>query len=160
MLIAVDFDGTIVEEDGRPFADTTSPLKFLPGAREALLSLKRAQHTLLLWSCRSNRALLQDPNLDPLVRAGVRRSKMPRWEAELTVHFARLRQMERFVEAHLAGVFAAIDDGVQGKPCADLFIDNRALRYGFGPDAVGWQGVQVLYGEPPKLIRETANVRR
>jgi beta-phosphoglucomutase-like phosphatase (HAD superfamily) len=160
VLIALDFDGTIVKEEGRAFSDFTSPLEFLPGAREALYSLKRAQHSLLLWSARSNRSLLQDPQLDPLVRAGVRRPKMPRWEAELPVHFGRLRQMEQFIATHLAGVFDAVDDGVQGKPLADLFIDNRALRYGFGPDAVGWQGVQVLFGEPPKLIRETTNVRR
>ena len=38
MLIAVDFDGTIVRDD-RPYEDTATPLAFLPGAKEGLLAL-------------------------------------------------------------------------------------------------------------------------
>jgi hypothetical protein len=48
MIIAVDFDGTIVEnkfpEIGRP----------IPGAFGALRKLKLMCHKLILWSCRSN----------------------------------------------------------------------------------------------------------
>jgi ribose 5-phosphate isomerase B len=35
VIIALDFDGTIVRE-GVAYADTTTPLRFMPGAREAL----------------------------------------------------------------------------------------------------------------------------
>jgi len=156
MLIAVDFDGTIVRQD-RPYADTTTPLAFLPGAREGLLALRRAGHTLILYSARTNRALLYTPEHDPLVRAGVRKVNLARWEAERPIHWARYFQMRRFVEAYLPGVFAVVDDGLQGKPTADLFIDDRALRYGFGHDAVGWNGIALSYGQPPPLTKEAAH---
>ena len=153
MLVCVDFDGTIVRQD-RPYEDTTTPLAFLPGAREGLLALKRAGHTLILWSARTNRALLYTPDHDPLVRAGVRKPNLARWEKERPIHWARYFQMRAFVETQLPGVFAVIDDGIQGKPGVDLFIDDRALRYGFGHDAVGWQGIALLYGQPPPLTKK------
>lgn len=154
MLIAVDFDGTIVRDD-RPYDDTTTPLAFLPGAKDGLLSLKRAGHTLMLWSARTNRSLLFTPEHDPLVRAGVRRVNIARWESERDKHWQRYFQMLAFVERELPGVFAVVDDGLQGKPLADLFIDDKALRYGFGADAVGWPSVALLYGQPPPLVRGT-----
>jgi hypothetical protein len=159
MLIAVDFDGTIVSDD-RPFEDTVTPLRFLPGAKEGLLALRRAGHTLILWSARTNRATLFTPEWDPLVRAGIRKVHLARWEAERPIHWARLRQMKRFLTIHLPRVFAVVDDGLQGKPCVDMFIDDKALRYGFGADAVGWNGIAMLFGEPRRLTKETANVRR
>ena len=154
MIIALDFDGTLVREDD--YADTAKPLRFLPGAKEALVALKRAGHTLVLWSARSNRALLYTPSWDPLVRAGVRKVNLARWRAERPVHQARYRQMLAFVEQELAGIIDAVDDGLQGKPTADLFIDNRALRYGFGADALGWRAIAALYGQP-ELAKEKAH---
>lgn len=51
MIIAVDFDGTIVEHEypriGRP----------IPFAIETLLKLKKEGHTLLMWSVRDGRLL-------------------------------------------------------------------------------------------------------
>lgn len=51
MIIAVDFDGTIVEHEypkiGRP----------IPFAIETLLQLQKEGHTLLMWSVRSGRLL-------------------------------------------------------------------------------------------------------
>jgi len=158
MLVAIDFDGTIVSDD-RPFEDVTTPLRFMPGAREALYALKRAGHTLILWSARTNRALLFTPEWDPLVRAGVRKPHLATWEREKPLHWKRLRQMGRFVARHLPGVFDVIDDGLQGKAHADLFIDDRALRYGVGAESVGWNGVAMLFGEPRRLLKETAHVR-
>lgn len=159
MFIAVDFDGTIVREAGRRFDDTTTPLRFMPGAREGLYALRRAGHTLLLWSARTNRAVLFTPEHDPLVRAGVRKPDLRRWERERPIHWARLFEMRRFVARHLPGVFAAIDDGLQGKPTADLFIDNKALAFGLGNGAVGWRGIVMLYGEPQRRPKETNHVR-
>lgn len=156
MIIALDFDGTLVRENA--YADTAKPLRFLPGAKEALVALKRAGHTLILWSARSNRALLYTPSWDPLVRAGIRKVNLARWRAERPVHQARYRQMLAFVERELTGIIDAVDDGLQGKPTADLFIDNRALRYGFGADALGWRGIAALYGQPERLAKEKVNV--
>lgn len=147
MLIACDFDGTCVRED-RPYADVTTPLELMPYAREALTSLKAAEHILLLWSGRASRALLEDPRLNPLVRAGVVRVNRDRWLLERHIHQSRYEQMISFVTTELAGVFDAVDDGMGGKPLVDLFVDNRALRLGGGLDGVGWRQIADRYGAP------------
>jgi len=46
MVIAVDFDGTIVEHE---FPDI-GPLK--PGAVDALKAFKKAGHQIVIWTCR------------------------------------------------------------------------------------------------------------
>ena len=148
MLIAIDFDGTVVSMAGRSYSDVTSPLQFVPGARAGLASLRKAGHVLLLYSARANRALLEDPALDPMVRSGARKVHTKTWDTDRDLNRARYQQMIDFVERELPGVFAAIDDGRQGKPCADLFIDDRGMRYGNGPTALSWQGIGRIYGEP------------
>jgi hypothetical protein len=50
------------------------------------------------------------------------------------------------VEYGLAGIFDAIDDGRQGKPMADLFIDDKGIKFG-GPDGMDWPAIADLYGE-------------
>lgn len=145
MLICIDFDGVVVRSEGRAFSDTTTPLEFMPGAKEGLRSLKAAGHTLLLYSARSNRALLYTPEWDPLVRAGVKRPHEVAWTQSKALHWARYRQMLDFVAAELPGVFAAVDDGLQGKPLADVFIDDRAMSM----DA-GWPHISLLYGAPDR----------
>lgn len=148
MLIAVDFDGVVVRAQ-RPFADVTTPLEFMPFAKEGLESLKRAGHTLLLYSARSNRALLYTPEWDPLIRAGVRRPNEAAWAHGRQLHQARYRQMVEFCEQSLPGLFDAIDDGLQGKPLADVFIDDRAVEFGVG--ARGWSDLMSIYGAPPQV---------
>ncbi|HNW36671.1 MAG TPA: hydrolase [Candidatus Ozemobacteraceae bacterium] len=49
MLIAVDFDGTIVPD---VFFPDKVPDRFMPGAKEALTELHRLGHTLVLWTLR------------------------------------------------------------------------------------------------------------
>ena len=39
MIICIDFDSTLVDEWGRRFSDTTSPLKLMGGARKALQAM-------------------------------------------------------------------------------------------------------------------------
>lgn len=145
MLVAVDFDGVIVRKD-RPFADVTTPFQLMPYAKEGLQSLKAAGHTVLLYSARSNRALLYTPEWDPLVRAGVKRPHEMAWGQSRSLHWARYEQMRKFVAEQLPGLVDAIDDGLQGKPLADLFIDDRA--FGFGTDSGGWLELAHLYGAP------------
>lgn len=146
MLIAVDFDNVVVNVKGRAYSDTTTPLSFMPGAKEGLLALKRAGHRLLLFSARSNRALLYTPEWDPLVRSGAKRPHEATWNQSKELHHARYQQMLAFCESELAEVFDAIDDGLQGKPLADLFIDDRALSFGDGADRVEWPQIALLYG--------------
>ncbi len=148
MILAIDFDGTLVSQ-ARSYEDVTTPLQFLPGARRGVLSLRKAGHTLILWSARSSPVLLEDPELDPLVRAGVKKADLARWEKMLPVHHARYQQMLDFVERELPGVFAAVDDGMAGKlPWVDIFIDDKALRYGYGTGGFGWPSIASMYGEP------------
>ena len=51
MLIAVDFDGTIVPDI---FFPDKVPDRFMPGAKEALTELHRRGHTLVLWTLRDH----------------------------------------------------------------------------------------------------------
>lgn len=148
MILGIDFDGTVVLQDGRPYDDLETPLAFMPGAREALESLKRAGHVLVLFSARANRALRMDPSFDPLVRAGVRKVNTKAWLESQQLNEARYQQMVAFAENELSGVFDAIDDGMQGKPSVDLFIDDKALIYG-GSVGMGWHEIDELLGEPP-----------
>lgn len=147
MIIAIDFDGVIVKQD-HDYADLTSPLEFVPGARQGLLALKAAGHTLILWSGRLSASLLVSPLLDPLVKAGKKSVNLKQWkEKSLPIHQARAQQMLEFVDKNLSKVFDAIDHGEGGKPNVDLFIDDRALRFGVGPQAVGWDYVAHVYGQ-------------
>lgn len=146
MIICCDFDGTCVRQD-HPYDDVTSPLQLQPGAKQALQALKRAGHVLILWSARSSRALLIDPTLDPLVRAGIRRVDMAAWRRSQPLNIARHRQMLEFVATELAGIFDAIDDGSAGKPSADLFIDDRALRFGRARGGLAWNQIAGSYGD-------------
>ena len=148
MVIAVDFDGVVVDQSGA-YADVVSPLHLLPGAKAGLLSLKAAGHVLLLYSARACLSLRQSPDLDPLVRSGARRVNRPQWERDRPLNEARYQQMLRFVATELPGVFDAVDDGTQGKPAGvDLFIDDRATRFGFGARGLGWMELAQVYGSP------------
>jgi hypothetical protein len=151
VIIAVDFDGTVVD-DSRPYADTTSPLRLLPGAKEGLAALKKARHTLILWSARSNRALREDPALDPLVRAGVKKLDRAAWEQARPLHQGRYEQMLSFVKQELPNIFDAIDDGTCGKVAAQLYIDNNALRFGRNLSGMGWPAIAVEYGVQARRV--------
>lgn len=145
MKIALDFDGTVVRED-TPYDDVETPLQFVEGVDAAVPALRRAGHILLLWSARASRALLYDPLLDPLVRAGVVPLDVEQWRRSQSLHRARYQQMMAFVAEHCAGWFDAVDDGAGGKPIVDLFIDNNALRMGIGFGSVGWRSIAKAYG--------------
>jgi hypothetical protein len=141
-LICVDFDGTLISNN-RPWDDIEVPLELLPGALAGLKALKAAGHTLLLYSARANRALMYMPEFDPLVRSGdVSGSRFDRTKQ---IAADRFRQMQEFVELELPGIFDGIDDGRQGKPDADLFIDDKAVT--FGPRGMNWRQIANIYGD-------------
>ena len=143
MRFAIDFDGTIVEQN-TAYDDVVTPLKFVPGAKETLLALRDAGHSLLLWSARASRALREDQMLDPLVKAGVEPARDPAgWEADRKLNEARYQQMLAFVEAELPGVFHAIDDGTASKPSVDMFVDDRAFGWR-GPSS--WGEIRLRFG--------------
>jgi hypothetical protein len=138
----------VIVDQNRAYDDLVSPLQFNQGAREALFELKAAGHLLILWSGRLSSALLVDPLLDPLVKAGKKKVNLEWWrDSSLPIHQARAKQMLDFISKYLPGVFDAIDDGAGGKPNADLFIDDRAIRFGVGPSSVAWDYIGHVYGE-------------
>jgi hypothetical protein len=149
MILAIDFDGTVVVQDHSiPYDDVETPLRFMHGAKETLEALKNAGHVLLLWSARASHALRFDPQKDPLVRAGVRQWYPEVWEASREVNEARYQQMLDFVAAELPGVFDAIDDGSGSKPICDLFVDDKAVSFGKGLNGMSWYDIASVYGEP------------
>jgi hypothetical protein len=152
MIFAIDFDGTVVHED-HAYDDLKTPLRFMPGAREALLALKAAGHTLFLWSGRAS--VLLDPRRSQLWKAGISKRSHEEWEKRLPLQRARYDQMVRFVNQNLPGIFDAIDDGEGGKPPADVFIDNRAFRLGHGAGGVSWYQLAHWYGSPVPVSRAT-----
>lgn len=126
MKFAIDFDGTIVKQD-HDYDDLESPLEFIPGAKEALLALRKADHLLLLWSARASYQNRKDPTLDPFFKAGVARIDPKRAHKDVQLGEARYQQMLAFVAATLPGMFDAIDDGSFSKPSVDLFIDDKTF---------------------------------
>lgn len=154
MRIALGFDGVIVEQEGRLYHDTQTPLVFVPGAEEGLRALKAAGHLLIVSSSRANLALREDPLLDPLVRDGVVLLNRAAWEKAQPVYVARYEQMVTFVRTRLAGVIDAIDDGRQGKVSADLYLDSQAVRLARGGvGAQPWSAIAALWGArvyPPR----------
>lgn len=143
MIIAIDFDNTVVEQEGA-YDDLETPLKLKPMARPALMALKQAGHILLLYSARANQALIGDyAHVDPLHRAGIVNRKQG--DQSKRINRARYKQMVDFVNEKLPGLFDAIDDGLQGKPNADLFIDDKAIT--FGPLGMHWGQIAARYGD-------------
>lgn len=144
MIIAIDFDGTIVSQD-RPYDDVETSLTFLPGAKEGLHALKRAGHKLVLWSGRARLSLRNnDPTLDPLFNAGVKRGRADR---NTKVNEARFVQMVDFVDEELPGIFDYVYKGGEcDKPGVDMFIDNIAVKLG-GGYGVNWFQIKHMYGD-------------
>ncbi len=46
MIIAVDFDGTVVDHDYPRIG------KLKPGAKAALMAMRKAGHKIIIWTCR------------------------------------------------------------------------------------------------------------
>ena len=141
MKIAIDFDGTIVEQD-KPYDQTDGNFTFVAGAKEALQSLKAAGHILLLWSARASKHHRFNVKLDPLYAAKPWEPRDP--EKFYAVNQARFAEMVEFVNRELPGIFDAIDEGTAGKPTVDMFIDDRACRLGSGGSS--WDEIQGTYG--------------
>lgn len=142
MIIAVDFDGTIVEQD-HPYDDLVTKLRFVPGAREGLYALKQAGHVLILWSGRASVLIRPDRRM-ALVEAGI--VNPDERERSHGLNLARWEQMINFVETHLPNLFTAIDDGRTGKPPVDLIIDNIAIGLGYGPMKAAWNQIAHSHG--------------
>jgi hypothetical protein len=124
MKVGIDFGHTIVNDTGDQDKKRLGILTLVPGAKEALQTMRDRGHIMLLYSHRANRARRIDKYLDPLVRAG-----LDEGDDDHRFHQARYQQMVKFVRERLPGIFHAIDDGQQGKANVDWTIDNKTIRY-------------------------------
>jgi beta-phosphoglucomutase-like phosphatase (HAD superfamily) len=143
MIICVDFDNCVIQPCA--FDASHTEMKLVPGAVEALQQLRKAGHLLVLYSARANRSLRDDPFLNPLIRTGAIKLDRARWEAEAPAYRARYRSMLTFLADNLPHLFHSIDDGSQGKPDADLFLEGlgRTMDHHGG----AWRRVMHAYGE-------------
>jgi hypothetical protein len=119
MIIAVDFDGTIVNHEFPEIGEEKT------GAFQTLISIKKAGHKLILWTCRND----NDPAL----------------------HGRRVLTEAVEFCASKGIVFDAVNSNIAGigfnpypKIYADLYIDNRAMwNYGF---IVDWKRLKQYFG--------------
>lgn len=103
--ICVDFDGTIAKEVEYP--DIGSPNE---GVKEALGRLMDAGYEVTIFTCRMN-------------RDGRNRSEIEK----------QRKAVEDWMAKHEMP-YSKIDDGVNGKPFCDYFIDNKNIEYHGGDD--------------------------
>ncbi len=108
MRIAIDLDGTICEirEDPRTYED----VRLLPGAAERIQELKAAGHYIIILTARHMKTC--NGNVGKvLARAG-----------KITIDWLAEHQIP-YDEIHF------------GKPNADIYIDDRAVRFTSWEDA-------------------------
>lgn len=140
MRIGIDFDGTLVSEE-RPYEDTDTPLVWLPGARDGVLSLHAAGHTLVLFTSRASPARLSGANIYCAI---LLEDFAPPSLSQGDIHVQRFLQCVDFILREVPDVFSAV---TSDKNDLDLIIDNKALRFGRGPTAVDWREIAWAYGE-------------
>ena len=108
MIFAIDFDGTLVDgpqPKGRP-------LRWLPGAKDALDALLAAGHHVIILSCRNSPEVCEPWMFEQMVG----------WFLDHDY----LRQDGSVAEEHEGELI--VDEG-RGKPFADYYIDDRAIRF-------------------------------
>lgn len=149
-MIAIEFDGVVVKPQRRG-----KPLELMPGVEDGLAALKAAGHILLLSSARANRAARWMGSLDPLVQAGVVKLDLKNIERDKDLAEARYQEMRAFIEAELPDLFDAIDDGHQGRPWAQLYIESpRTIvhhPFGDGESAWSWDQIAETHGDPSRI---------
>lgn len=107
--ICVDFDGTICDHEFPKIG------KVKPGAKEALETFKRLGYYIIIWSCRTCSWDKEIFNLPE----------------EMDCHSLERLHVKNMVEylAQEQIPYDIIDDGFKGKPVADFYIDDKAIRF-------------------------------
>lgn len=105
--VAVDFDGTLCEWKFPEIGEAKE------GAAQALQRMRDAGYSILIWSCRTSHWHYDIFGGDP---------------EQPTLDRQRVREMREWLELHHIP-FDEIDDGSRGKPLADFYIDDKAVRF-------------------------------
>lgn len=108
-VLVVDFDGTIARDK---YPDIGEPL---PGVKDALGSLMDAGYEIAIFSCRMR-------------KNDGRPGSVPEQQREA---------MEEWLETNEIP-YTCIEDGYEGKPHADYYIDNKGLHFGGKED---WESI-------------------
>ena len=98
MIIAIDFDGTIVEDQFPAVG------KMIPGAKENINKLKKEGYTIIIWTCRT----------------GLDLAKAVLWLAENEIKYDYINESCKLNVAKYGGVDTR-------KIYASLYIDDRGL---------------------------------
>ena len=101
MVVAVDFDGTIVD-NSHPSVGAIKP-----GVKAALAALRAQGHIIVIWSCRTN--------------------LVPYKQSEENHRKCIEDMFNALVDNDIP--FDYIDNGMQGKVAADVYVDDRSLRF-------------------------------
>lgn len=105
--ICVDFDGTLCDHE---FPGIGAPKPF---AKEALTAFRAMGFHVMIWTCRTSHFHYDVFGGDP---------------DQSTLERVKVKEMIAYLDKH--GIpYDEIDDGSRGKPLAQLYIDDRGLRF-------------------------------
>jgi hypothetical protein len=117
VVLALDFDGTLVEAHSKP-------LRWRPRAKDFLLACAGAGVRLWLHSCRCAAAVALDRSLPGDAEAFWRFGRVP---DDLEYSWSIFNEMRAFLEAE--GVWGLLQPWtLPGKPIADLYPDDLGER--------------------------------
>jgi hypothetical protein len=105
--IALDFDGTLCDHAFPGIGEIK------PGVKDAVERLRSLGFYILIWSCRTS-------HWDYNIFGG--NPSQPALERE------RVKEMIAWLDANEIP-YDEIDDGSRGKPLADFYVDDRAIRF-------------------------------
>ena len=145
MIISIDFDRALAA----PHSYDAVDVRLRASAVRALAALRKAGHVLVLTSPRANLSLRVDPELNPLVRAGVVRIDRGTWESSRGVHSARFKTMLEAIKP-VGHLFAAVDDGGQGPLLVDLAVTGDLVINGRSMAVEprrAWAELAITYGD-------------
>jgi len=100
-VVAIDFDGTIAESINGP------PTRVMPGAKEALIKIRKLGGKIILWSGRCNKRMIEH------------------LFDELGINV--LAEMTTFIKEHQIPYDEIANESVDAKPFADFFIDDKSI---------------------------------
>jgi len=101
-IAAIDFDGVIAQYDGWKGDDHFEPPK--PGAKEAIDILRAHGIKIVIWTCRSNKQALAE-------------------------YFAKYDIKYDAINVNVHPELSKEDDAATRKIIADVYVDDRGLRF-------------------------------